>query len=135
MDTVPVMEKENPLKQIAQENFNTWNEALKNKDLEKILSIYAEDVILLPTLPNTTEQIICRGKEQIRGYFELFFLKDPVGFLIQQECQPLSSPNDYVFSGIYVFTCGQTKIKAKYTFVYTKSESGWHIKTHNSALL
>ena len=51
--------------EIIREIDAAWSEALKNKDLDKLMANYAEDASFLPP-----DEPIVRGREKIRDWFE-----------------------------------------------------------------
>ena len=95
-----------------------WIETLCTGNVDKIVSLYAPDSVLLGTLAES----IAEGKHEIRKYFEMFTKSNPCGkitSIIEQDFGAIK-----VFDGTYDFsltdpdTGAQSKVSARYTFVF-----------------
>ena len=103
-------------------------------DATKVVNMYWNDAILLPTLSDEIRD----NNETMLDYFEHFLEKKPQGniteYFVQQGC------NEVVFDGNYDFTLtdpvtGQiSTAHARFTYVYEKRGSEWKIITHHSSL-
>jgi len=120
-------------KQLAEELFNKWNDALQTGNAKSVAALYAEDAVLLPTvsnLPRTTPS-------EIEDYFHHFLEKKPFGVIkernIKQGCNKLTDAGTYDFE---VISNGQKEIvAARYTFVYEYRNNQWKIVHHHSSMM
>ncbi|GAX14350.1 hypothetical protein FisN_11Hh193 [Fistulifera solaris] len=111
--------------------FQEWNDALATGDASIVASRYARNAVYLPTLsdaPRTTNHLI-------RDYFEMFLKRGP-------ECAIESGDiflgtNWALDFGVYSFTLdgGETKIRARYSFVYSYEDGDWKISHHHSSIM
>ena len=112
-----------------------WLAALKAKNVDKILSLYAKNAILVPTYNNDDrpDGNIRVGREAMRTYFENFFKTVDSGKVIKQNIQKYFGV--MLNSGTYDFTTPDGKIiKARFTFVYNKIGDKWLIINHHSSI-
>jgi len=132
-----IMGTENKLESIediANKNFEMWNEALQIGSPEEVAKLYTEDATFLPTLSEEFK----KGQLGAEEYFKHFLEKNPVGEVIKGEVQTLG--NDcYMHSGMYNFEVdsdnGRQVVEARFTFVWEKNDQGeWKIKHHHSSL-
>ena len=111
--------------------FDAWNSALATCDPNCVASLYADDAILLPTVSDRVRYT----NAQIRDYFEAFVARQPQGVVEERVVHPLGET--YVAtSGVYMFAFGDgsTNVRARFTFVYTRTEAGvWKILHHHSS--
>ncbi|GFH54209.1 hypothetical protein CTEN210_10685 [Chaetoceros tenuissimus] len=111
--------------------FNLWNAALATEDSRIVASLYAKEPVLLPTvsdLPRTDFDLV-------KDYFDAFLQKKPQGKIIESH---VNIGEDFASdTGIYEFTMGATgdKVKARYTFLYTKENEVWKIQHHHSSAM
>ena len=114
--------------------FETWNQAIQSGDPEKVVALYAEDAILLPTVSNRVRH----NHAEIRDYFREFLAMKPQGVIT--ECNTRSCGNLAVNSGVYTFTlcpegqCARA-VAARYTFVYQRFGDKWLIVEHHSSVM
>ncbi len=57
-----------------------WDKALSNNDAAALLALYAEDAVIeSPLIPHLTgkEEGVCRGREEMRSFFELVASRKP----------------------------------------------------------
>lgn len=86
---------------------------------------------MLPTvsdLPRTDFDLV-------KDYFDAFLQKKPQGKIIESH---VNIGEDFASdTGIYEFTMGATgdKVKARYTFLYTKENGVWKIQHHHSSAM
>lgn len=109
--------------------FYKWNDALATGDSAVVASLYGKDAVLLPTVSDIPRTDF----DSIKNYFDAFLLKKPQG-VIQQSFVKIA--NDWAQdNGIYEFTMGAdgTKVKARYTYIYTKENGAWKIAHHHSS--
>lgn len=114
--------------------FTAWNNALATGDAEKVADLYAPDAVLLPTVSNEVRI----NRPQIVDYFKKFLQSHPSG-AIEQEHVKIADPDTAIDTGIYVFTLHQdgqeTKVRARYTYVYEKIGGKWLILNHHSSVM
>ena len=109
--------------------FNDWNNALQTGNPKSVASLYDEnDGVLLPTVSNQVRH----NREEIEDYFERFLLKKPVGTIDESNVRIFGDLA--INSGIYTFQFSdQSKVQARFTFVYRNSGSEWKIVEHHSS--
>jgi uncharacterized protein (TIGR02246 family) len=109
--------------------FSQWNDALATLDPDAVAARYSSKPCLLPTvsdLPRT-------DYDSIKDYFVNFLEKMPQGVILESY---VTAGDDWCMDdGIYEFTMGATgdKVKARYSFVYTKEGDEWKIAHHHSS--
>lgn len=111
--------------------FTTWNDALNTLDAATVTSRYASKAVLLPTvsdIPRNTPELI-------QEYFVSFLQKKPQGVILEGKVR--SGKNWALDSGIYEFTFGadNSKVKARYSYVYVKEDGDWKISQHHSSFM
>ena len=113
--------------------FEIWNSALKTGNPDNVVSCYAEDAILLPTVSARVRH----NREEIRDYFVFFLAKKPVGKITEQNIRIYG--DIAINSGLYTFTLIDggitTNVAARFTFVYRKQKNSWQIIEHHSSIL
>ena len=120
---------------LAKALFAEWNKALQQNP-ETVVRTYTLNAVLLPTFENGP----LIGREQIRGYFDHFLAKHPVGRIDTRAIIPAGC-NMGVVAGLYTFTVDKDKVRvdepARYTFVYVYKPEGargrWMIAHHHSS--
>jgi uncharacterized protein (TIGR02246 family) len=120
--------------QIAIENFVRWNEALQSHDAKKVAELYSSEATFLPTLSPK----FMNGNEEAEEYFKRFLKKNPMGKVVKEKVQVLSSTS-YLHSGLYNFQIDEAEgkhiIEARFTFLWTLDEQGiWKIAHHHSSI-
>ena len=109
-----------------------WLDCLARKDLKNILSLYADEAALMPTLRDK----IHRTAKERKEYFE-FFLSFPHlrGIVINQYAR--SHGEIALNTGVYKFVFekdGQeTTLFARFSFTYKKENGNWLIVDHHSS--
>ena len=107
----------------------TWIENIKSSDADKIADLYHEKGLLLGTFSNIER----KGQNQILDYFNNL-LKSQVNVEIitkheyKSECMATAS-------GLYNFIVNGSKIEARFSFVFLKTEKKWEILSHHSSVL
>ena len=114
---------------ISSELLQTWVNTIKNGDPKQVANLYHENGILLGTF-SPKERV---GHELILEYFENL-LQSPVEVKIVSE-HPHVFESSAVNSGLYNFVTNGKTIKARFSFVYTKSGEEWKIISHHSSIL
>ena len=111
------------------ELFLRWNTALETREAEKVVALYAEHSILLPTLWNGPKI----SKAQKLRYFEHFLHDWPSGKVVDRFVD--IGCNTVVDAGIYVFKFERTRTEARARYSYTWRWNGtdWRITSHHSS--
>jgi len=120
--------------QEVKEVFNTWLKAVSTGSPDAVMTLYADDAVLLPTLSGE----ICNTPEKRLGYFKHFTAKKELrGVIDALNTRVLGDVA--VNSGHYTFTFkkdGQlASAPARFTYVYKKTPLGWMIIEHHSSLV
>lgn len=125
------------LKKTAKENFAAWVNALEDKDIERLASLYTRDATFLPTLSADFKT----GPSGAEEYFRDFLRRNPTGKMIQETVQWLGN-DSYLHSGFYDFEVddetGKTRIiaRARFTFAWKREPDGtWKIFHHHSSIM
>jgi hypothetical protein len=111
--------------------FDRWNQALQADDTRKVVALYAERSILLPTLSNKPRLTPAEKEE----YFIHFLGKRPFARIDLREIE--IGCNMAVDSGLYTFTFAKTgeTVSGRYSFTYRWDGSQWLIVSHHSSLM
>lgn len=117
---------------IAHENFNEWNKALLSCKAQQVANLYLEEATFLPTLSSDFKKGIAGAKD----YFGHFLLQFPEGKIMEDAVQSFGE-ECIVHSGMYYFTVGKERniVKARFTFVWQKTNGQWKIAHHHSSLV
>jgi uncharacterized protein (TIGR02246 family) len=109
--------------------FERWNNSLITGDPHQVLSNYATDSVLLPTLSNVP-RLTPAAKED---YFEHFLHNRPSGKIDSRTIQ--LGCNSAVDIGLYTFTFAKTGavVHARYTYTYKWDGQQWLISSHHSS--
>merc|ERR1712157_515273 len=111
--------------------FYLWNDALATGNSKLVASRYASDPVLLPTVSDTPRTDF----SSIQDYFDAFLLKKPQGEILEGYIK--IGDGWAQDAGIYEFTMGvdDSKVKARYTYVYVLEGGKWKISHHHSSIL
>ncbi|MBE0661665.1 MAG: SgcJ/EcaC family oxidoreductase [Bacteroidales bacterium] len=113
--------------------FQEWNNALQSKKTDQVLTLYAKEAILLPTLSPKVRH----NHKEIGDYFDFFLSLSPSAEMKEENIRIFGDMA--VNSGIYVFSVTQNaeivEIPVRFTFVYKKFDSNWLIVEHHSSAL
>jgi uncharacterized protein (TIGR02246 family) len=109
--------------------FERWNKSLISGEPQQVLSNYATDSVLLPTLSNVP-RLTPAAKED---YFEHFLHNRPSGKIDSRTIQ--LGCNSAVDIGLYTFTFAKTGavVHARYTYTYVWDGQQWLISSHHSS--
>ena len=108
--------------------FNQWNNALKTGNPKDVVTLYARDAILLPTVSNKVRH----NHEEIEDYFVRFLAKVPSGKIDESNVRIFSDLA--INSGVYTFAFADgSTVQARYTFVYKREGEDWLITEHHSS--
>ena len=120
---------------MAQANFKAWNDALKEKDYEKVAALYnSQNLSFLPTVSPK----FIRDGESTKQYFMDFLKKLPEGTITADSVQ--SFGNDaYLHTGMYTFMTGpadnRTPVEARFSYMWRKIDGVWKILHHHSSVV
>lgn len=112
-----------------------WGAALQSRNVDRIISHYTADALLLAT----AEQQPLIGPPQIRTYFARLASYEGLSVQFQQELQRLSSDRATLVSGLYTFSWrdpasgNQVVTPARYSFAVRQSGSPGRISMHHSS--
>ena len=111
--------------------FNLWNDALATLDSAVVAKRYSKNAVLLPTVSDTPRT----DPGAIKDYFDNFLKLKPQGVIL--ESHVTQGDNWCKDVGIYEFTLGAdgSKVKARYSFVYTFEDNEWKIVHHHSSAM
>ena len=117
------------------ENFNAWNNALKEKDYEKVAALYSsKDLSFLPTVSPKFIQ----DSESTKEYFINFLKKLPEGTITADNVQKYGS-DAYLHTGMYTFMTGpennRQPVQARFSYMWRKIDGKWQIVHHHSSAL
>ena len=118
-----------------QENFKTWNDALKEKDYEKVAALYSsQDLSFLPTVSPK----FIRDGQSTKEYFMDFLKKLPDGTITADNVQKYGD-DAYLHTGLYTFMTGpennRQPVDARFSYMWRKSDGAWKIVHHHSSAL
>jgi hypothetical protein len=119
----------------SQENFKSWNEALKARDYEKATSLYStSDLTFLPTV---SPEFI-RDVPSTKRYFMDFIQRLPEGKITSDSVQCLSA-EAYLHTGMYTFMTGpqdnRTPVSARFSYLWKRISGQWKIIHHHSSVV
>ena len=110
--------------------FNNWNQALQTGDPKQVASLYHPEAVLLPTVSNQVRH----NHAEIEDYFVHFLAKGPQGTLNEQNIRIFGDLA--INSGVYTFQFNDdSRVQARYTFVYRRQADGWLIIEHHSSAM
>jgi hypothetical protein len=118
-----------------QDNFRSWNDALKAKDYEMASALYStSDLSFLPTV---SPEFI-RDAPSTKRYFQDFVKRLPDGKITDDSVQFLSE-DSYLHTGMYTFMTGpndaRTPVSARFTYMWQKMKGRWKIIHHHSSVV
>ncbi len=123
---------------IGNQILNEWVNALRNKDISKILSLYSSNAVLLPTFSNTYRGDVNSKRDYFEGLFKLEQLDVTLEDSYQHYQHNGQGEKLEILSGLYIFSYikGQQPVRftARYTFVIEASHTPV-IQHHHSSIL
>jgi uncharacterized protein (TIGR02246 family) len=116
-----------------QENFKIWNDALKEKDYDKVANLYSStDLSFLPTVSPK----FIRDGQSTREYFMEFLKKLPDGTITSDNVQNYGD-EAYLHTGLYTFLTGpadnRQPVEARFSYMWRKVDGAWKIVHHHSS--
>lgn len=111
--------------------FERWNDALVSGDADKVVALYANHSILLPTVSNQPRL----SAAEKRDYFVHFLENRPRGSIDQRFVE--IGCNSIVDAGLYTFRFDKTgaTVHARYTFTWKLADGQWRITSHHSSAM
>ena len=107
-----------------------WNLALQTREPAKVVELYADNAILIPTVSN----IVRHNHEEIQDYFTHFLQKGPKFEIHETNIRIFGKLA--VNSGTYTVTFDDDSLaKARFTFVYENINHCWLIIEHHSSVM
>ena len=117
--------------EVAFQCLESWGNAVTNKDKALVLSLYADNASLWPTLSNELRQT----EDRIGDYFD-HFLPKIAGSVEWNQCSYQAiSDTHCVWSGIYTFNLTSGVTRARFTYTLVKQNDDWQILHHHSSLM
>lgn len=117
--------------EVAFQCLESWGNAVAKKDKALVLSHYADNASLWPTLSNELRQT----EDRIGDYFD-HFLPKITGSVEWNQCSYQAiSDTHCVWSGIYTFNLTSGVTRARFTYTLVKQNDDWKILHHNSSLM
>ena len=107
----------------ANADMDPWLQAVSKYDLEGVLSQYASDAVLLPTVISR----ICKTPEERRSYFKTF-----LSTLQQEETTPVILWHTRISSDVHAGLYRFGHILARFTFVM---QDGLIVHHHSSSVV
>jgi uncharacterized protein (TIGR02246 family) len=114
--------------------FDRWNAALATGKPEEVAKLYAPNGVLQPTVSNEVRDT----PEKIQDYFTKFLAAKPQGTINYRQIRVLDD-NTALDSGVYTFALVRegkpTKVQARYSYLYEKTNGEWKIVNHHSSAM
>ena len=127
-------EKEPKEVQEVKEALNIWLGAVSSGTPDAVMTLYADNAVLLPTLSGK----ICNDPAKRLEYFKVFTAKDSLKGTID-DLHTRVFGDMAINSGHYTFTFKdggkEVAAAARFSFTYKKSPLGWMIVDHHSSLV
>ena len=117
--------------EVAFQCLESWGNAVPKKDKPLVLSHYADNASLWPTLSNELRQ----SEDRIGDYFDLFLPKIAGNVEWNQCSYQAISETHCVWSGIYTFNLSSGVTRARFTYTLVKQNDDWKILHHHSSLM
>lgn len=110
--------------------FDRWNASLATGDPARVVSNYAPESILLPTVSNKPRL----SPADKLDYFETFLKLKPQGRIEMRTIHV--GCNTALDAGIYVFTLGDGRqVRARFSYTYKWDGRQWLITSHHSSAM
>lgn len=115
--------------------FDNWNTALQTRDPQKIILLYANSGVLLPTLSNIPRT----NHKELEDYFSYFVKKHPSGkmddHVIRSGCNWATDTGLYTFTLYGDYPNDKETVSARFSYTYEYIDGKWLIISHHSSLL
>lgn len=111
--------------------FDRWNASLKTGKSDIVVSNYAADSILLPTVSNRVRHTAAEKAD----YFDHFLDNEPVGEINERYIK--IGCNTALDAGVYTFHYNKTgkSVTGRYSFTYEWNGDKWLITSHHSSVM
>lgn len=111
--------------------FDRWNASLKTGKSDIVVSNYAPDSILLPTVSNKVRHSAAEKAD----YFDHFLENSPVGEINERYIK--IGCNTALDAGVYTFHFSKTgtSVTGRYSFTYEWNGNKWLITSHHSSVM
>ena len=123
------------LPSFSQENFKTWNDALKQKNFDKVAGLYSSTE--LSFLPTVSPKFI-RDGHSTKEYFIEFLKRIPDGTITADSVQR-HGDDAYLHTGLYTFMMGPPEdrrpVEARFSYMWRRVDGQWRITHHHSSAL
>ena len=110
-----------------------WLEAVRSRSVGRVLNLYTDEAVLVPTLGPT----VLQGKAQLAPYFHRFLAKQNLRGRLDCVVTQRLGPKDQILSGLYTFAWTERgkphHLRARFTYVIVETPKGWRILTHHSS--
>lgn len=113
-----------------------WMEDVNKRDIEKILSFYDRNAVLIPTFSNR----ILDTPDKIRGYFERLGSNDELKVTLHENTVKVQKASENIFavSGIYLWRLSvegeSLNFEARFSFVLDVNLESPVIQHHSSQI-
>lgn len=128
------VDKNTAVEKEVQEVLNTWLKAVSTGSPDAVMTLYADNAVLLPTLATGVRNDPAKRLD----YFKHFTAKENLKGEID-EIHTRVYGDIALNSGLYTFSFtqdGETQsAAARFTYVYKKTDLGWMIIEHHSSLV
>jgi len=109
-----------------------WANTMKTNDIDKILSLYDKNAVLLGTIANSYEV----KRVNIKDYFDEFLGKnviEDIEYLSIINQKTKHDPDLLISSGVYVFDMKNApSVQARFSFVFKTNQPDFIINHHSS---
>lgn len=111
--------------------FERWNDALQTREPARVVALYADDAILLPTVSNQPRLTPAERTD----YFEHFLADGPAGSIDMRQIE--IGCNMAVDAGLYTFNFADTgeSVSGRYSYTYRWDGETWLITSHHSSAM
>lgn len=111
--------------------FDRWNASLRTGKPDIVVSNYAADSILLPTVSNKVRHTAAEKAD----YFDHFLANEPVGEINERFIK--IGCNTALDAGVYTFHYNKTgkSVTGRYSFTYEWNGNKWLITSHHSSVM
>ena len=119
-----------------EELLKTWIQYVNGGELEKLLALYREDAVLIPTFSNR----ILDTPEKIRAYFETLTSRDELSVTVHEKTIAIHTISNTVYSlsGIYCWRLAVEdellSFEARFSYVLDLSLPAPIIQHHSSQI-
>ena len=119
----------------AANTLNTWLAAISSRNIDKVVSLYADNAVLWGTFA----QSLNRDREGIRDYFVNLLNPASVNVSVDELHHRELADDVAIANGSYTFELAETKdaevrsVAARFSFVFQHTGGTWQIVDHHSS--